>query len=102
MNENAGTPPAFHPGEALREDYLPELGWTPEELARRLRIPVEQVNEILAERRPVTLDLALRLGRLFNQTTAFWMQMQLNHDLYVAERTVSRDVLEIEPIRRVG
>ncbi len=66
-----------HPGEALREDFLPELGWTQQQLAERLGISFRRVNEILNEKRPVTLDTALRLGRLFGQSAAFWMNLQL-------------------------
>lgn len=95
--------PPVHPGEALREDFLPELGLDRAELAARLRVPGEVVDEILAERRDVTPELALRLGRLFGQTPAFWMNLQLAYDLYQAEHAESaRDLTEIEPIRRLG
>jgi addiction module HigA family antidote len=95
--------PAFHPGEMLREDYLPDLGWTPRELADHLRIPVEHVQELLAERVPVTSELALRLGRLFDQTPAYWMNLQQAYDLYQAQRSpAARDILEIEPLRKAG
>jgi addiction module HigA family antidote len=88
-----------HPGEALREDFLPELGWTQQQLAERLGISFRRVNEILNEKRPVTLDTALRLGRLFGQSAAFWMNLQLAWDLYQAERgEVARTVAaEVEP-----
>ena len=100
--------PTFHPGEALREDYLPDLGWTPEELARRLRVPVETVLEVLAERRPVTPELAMRLARLFNQSASFWLKIQISHDLrQLKQSPMARDVAKIEPlnsepIRRAG
>lgn len=94
---NAAPP---HPGEALREDFLPELGWTQQQLADRLGISFRRVNEILGEKRPVTLDTALRLGRLFGQSAAFWMRLQLAWDLYQAERgEVARTVAaEVEPL----
>jgi antitoxin HigA-1 len=91
--------PACHPGEALREDYLPDLGWTPRELADRLRIPVEHVQALLDERAPVTAGLALRLGRLFSQTPAFWLGMQRAYDLFqVKQSPAAREILEIEPL----
>lgn len=95
--------PPVHPGEALREDFLSELGLDRRALAERLRVAGEVVDEILAERRDVTPELALRLGRLFGQTPAFWMSLQLAYDLYQAEHAESaRDLTEIEPIRRMG
>lgn len=91
--------PPIHPGEALREDFLPELGLTQQQLADRLQISFRRVNEILNEKRPVTLDTALRLGRLFGQTPAFWMNLQLAWDLYHAEHGgAAPDIQEIEPL----
>lgn len=85
-----------HPGEMLREDFLPDLGWAPEELAARLRLPPAVVTDLLAERAPVTPELALRLGRLFHQTPALWIKMQLAYDLHLA--LVSADVELVEPV----
>jgi addiction module HigA family antidote len=88
-------PPA-HPGEALREDFLPELGLSQSEVARRLNISFRRVNEILNEKRSVTPDTALRLGKLFGQSPEFWMNLQLTHDLYHARRSkTARDLDKI-------
>ncbi len=84
----------MHPGEALKEDFLPDLGLTQEQLAERLGISFQRVNGILNGRRPVTMDTALRLGRLFGQSPAFWMNLQMAYDLYHAER--SPEAREIE------
>src|SRR5688500_9667165 len=73
-----------HPGELLREDFLPDFGWTPDELATRLRVAPEVVADLLAERTGVTPELALRLGRLFRQTPAMWIKLQLACDLHSA------------------
>lgn len=100
MDDELYRGPAFHPGEALREDYLPDLGWTPEEFARRLRIPLESAEALLAERIPVTSEIALRLGRLFSQTPNFWLTMQLRYD--ARHSPAARDILEIEPLRKAG
>src|SRR3982751_2420792 len=69
-----GPPP--HPGEMLREEYLPDFGWTPDALAARLRVAPEGVAALLAERIDLTPELALRLGRLFRQTPAMWVKLQ--------------------------
>lgn len=90
-----GGPPT-HPGEMLREEYLPDFGWTPEELATRLRVTPAVVADLLAERAPVSAELALRLGRLFRQTPAMWIRLQLAYDLYLA--LASADVELVEPV----
>jgi addiction module HigA family antidote len=73
-----------HPGEMLREEFLPDFGWTQRELADRLRISFRRVNEILNEKRPVTMDTALRLGRLFGTSPELWLGLQMDYDLWHA------------------
>jgi len=89
-----------HPGVLLKEDFLPELGLTQEQLAERLGISFQSVNAILNQRRSVTMDTALRLGRLFGQSAAFWMNLQLAYDLYHAERSPEAKQIEqiVEPL----
>lgn len=96
---STGQPP-MHPGEALKEEFLPELDLTQEELARRLGVSFQTVNAILNQRRPVTLDMALRLGRLFGQSAVFWLNLQLAHDLYHAERSPEAEEIarRVEPL----
>ena len=91
--------PPPHPGEALREDFLPDLGLTQSELARRLHISFRRVNEILNEKRAISRDTALRLGKLFGQAPEFWLNLQLTYDLYQAQHSEAADDLErIEPL----
>ena len=87
-----------HPGAMLREDFLPGLGWTPAEFAARLRVPVEVAGELLAERAPVTPELALRLAKLFRQSPGMWIKMQLAHDYWDAFRAVDADLEQIVPV----
>ena len=101
--------PSSHPGESLREDYLPDFGWSAQDLAARLHVPVDVVDELLAERAPVTPELALRLGKLFRQSPAMWIRLQLAHDLYFAFRAADADLERIvpveaepAPVRKVG
>ena len=74
-----------HPGEVLREDYLQPLGLSMNGLAMELRIPVTRVSEIVHERRGISADTALRLGRYFKTTPEFWMNLQSYYDLEVAK-----------------
>jgi addiction module HigA family antidote len=91
--------PPTHPGEALREDFLPDAGLTQSAAARRLRMSFRRLNEIINGRRAVTPDTALRLGRLFGQTPDFWMNLQMRWDLYHALRSqAARDLDRIDPI----
>ena len=87
-----------HPGESLREDYLPDLGWSPAELAARLRVPEPVVHDLLAERTSVTPELALRLGKLFRQSPGLWILGQLAYDYYAAFRSADADLERIEPV----
>ncbi|MFL5537697.1 MAG: HigA family addiction module antitoxin [Longimicrobiaceae bacterium] len=87
-----------HPGELLREEFLPDFGWSAAELAARLRLPTVTIEALLAEESAVTPDLALRLGRLFSQTPAYWLKAQLAFDLYFALKAAAGDLDEIVPV----
>ncbi len=88
--------PPIHPGEILREDFLVPLGISMNHLALDLHVPVTRIAEIVHERRGVTPDTALRLGRYFNTSARFWLNAQAAYDLEVAQdelrRAVERDV----------
>src|SRR3954468_6656426 len=90
-------PPA-HPGEILLEDYLKPLGMTQVELAARLEVPLNRVNEIVKGKRGVTPDTALRLERLFGTSAQSWLNAQLAWDLFHAQH--SEAAKAIERIRR--
>jgi addiction module HigA family antidote len=75
-----------HPGALLREVVLPELGITQGELAERLGVSRRSVSEILHERRPVTPDMAIRLGRLIGNGAGLWLRMQQAVDIWTLER----------------
>jgi antitoxin HigA-1 len=97
----ADTPPP-HPGEKLREEFVRPLGLTQEGLAERLGISFRRVNEVLNEKRGVTLDTALRLERLFGREARYWMDLQLAWDLWHARRgepgqMVAREVAPLRP-----
>jgi antitoxin HigA-1 len=82
----------IHPGEILREEYLAPLGLTPHALAMELRVPAPRVNDVVREKRSITVDTALRLSRYFNTTAQFWMNLQSSYDLKVAEREVGSKI----------
>jgi antitoxin HigA-1 len=88
--------PPIHPGEILREDFMKPLGLSMNSLALDLHVPVTRIAEIVHERRAISPDTALRLGRYFNTSARFWMNAQASYDLEAAqdrmEQTVRREV----------
>jgi addiction module HigA family antidote len=88
-----------HPGEILREEFMKPLGLSMNKLALDLRVPVTRISEIVHERRAITTDTALRLGRYFNSTPVFWMNLQVRFDLEVADDELAgRIVRDVQPI----
>ena len=81
-----------HPGEILREEFMRPLGLSMNRVALDLRVPVTRIADIVAERRGITADTALRLARYFNNSPAFWLNLQLRYDLEVAEDEISDKV----------
>lgn len=75
-----------HPGEVLREDVLPALGLTQLEFANRLGVSRRTVSELLHERRPVTPDMAIRLGKLLGNGPEIWLRMQQTLDIWELDR----------------
>jgi antitoxin HigA-1 len=88
-----------HPGEILREDVIPATGLTQEKLAQRLGVSRRTVNEILNERRPVSIDMAHRLARVFNTTPDFWINMQTALDLWEAAESNQEEYEKIKPLK---
>ena len=74
-----------HPGEVLREEYLKPLGLSARALAEAIGVPANRLSEIVRERRGITADTALRLGRYFGTDAWFWINLQVAHDLSKAE-----------------
>ncbi len=78
---------AVHPGEVLR-DELEELAVTPTELARQIGVPPNRVSQIIAGKRSITGDTALRLGHWFGAEPQFWLNLQTQYNLAQANEAV--------------
>lgn len=78
--------PPVHPGEHLAE-YLEELGLSQYALAKAIGVSPRRVNEIVQGKRSITADTALRLGRYFGSSPHFWMGLQMNYELEVANES---------------
>jgi addiction module HigA family antidote len=87
-----------HPGEMLREDFLPDYGLTVSSLAEALGVSRQSVNELLRGRRAVSPEMALRLGRLFGNSPEFWLNAQRAVDLWDAAKAIKEDVARIKPL----
>ncbi len=87
-----------HPGEMLREDFLPDYGLTASALAKALGVSRQSVNELLRERRAVSPEMALRLARLFGNTPEFWLNAQRALDLWNAAQAIRKSIGRIKPL----
>ena len=75
----------IHPGTILLEEFLQPMGLSQYRLAKDTSVPARRINEIVHGKRSITADTALLLGRFFNMTPQFWMNLQSRYDLEVAE-----------------
>jgi addiction module HigA family antidote len=73
-----------HPGEVLLEEFLNPMGLSQNKLAVNIGVPARRINEIVLEKRKVTADTALRLGRFFGMSSEFWLGLQSQFDLDMA------------------
>lgn len=87
-----------HPGAVLREDVLPGLGITQSELAQRLGVSRLTVNEVLHEKRALSVELAARLGKLLGTTAESWLAMQTALALWEIAQDPNR-LADVEPIK---
>jgi addiction module HigA family antidote len=84
-----------HPGEVLREEFLAPMNLTPYAVASRLGVPRTRIERLAREETAVTADTALRLGKFFKTTAAFWMNMQAQYDLETAEDKIAPQIKKI-------
>jgi addiction module HigA family antidote len=85
----------------LREDFMKPLGLSSNALALALRVPVTRISEIVNERRSITADTALRLAQYFGMSASFWMRLQTQYELDIAEDQVAADIRrEVRPAPR--
>lgn len=86
----------MHPGEVLKELYLDPLDMGAIALARRLGVPRTRIERLVKGTTGMTPDTAIRLARVFNTTPTYWMNLQTNYDMVLAERSV--DISRIKPL----
>jgi antitoxin HigA-1 len=87
-----------HPGEMLREDFLPDYGLTIAGFAKAIGVSRQTVNELLRERRSLSPGMALRLSRYFGNSPQFWLNAQQAVDLWKASRDIKKEIERIKPL----
>ena len=91
-----------HPGIYLRE-LLEELGLSQYRLAQEIRVPAMRISHVVRGKRPVTAELALRLGHYFGQSPRYWLNLQSRYDMDIVEdRLGERVVREVRPFTAVA
>ena len=89
-----------HPGEILFEEFLKPFGLSQNRLALDIRVPARRINEIVLGKRGISPDTALRLAKYFRMSPQFWLELQMDYELDVAEdklsEKINREVQEFE------
>jgi len=82
------------PGEILEEDFLKPFGLSQYRLAVDIGVPPRRINEIIKGQRAITADTALRLGRYFNMSAQFWLNLQAHYDLEIEQERLGKRLLQ--------
>lgn len=94
-----GRLPDIHPGEILNEEFLGPLGVSQYRLAQEIGVPPRRINEIVHGKRAISADTALRLARYFGTTAEFWINLQAQYDLRLAEKSLRQVIAKIAPLK---
>lgn len=92
----------IHPGEFLREDYMPELDLSVAKLAEKLGVTRQTVNDIVRERRNLSPEMCLKFGRLFGTTPQFWMNMQAEVDIWNSLELHRAEIEVVQPLEALA
>ncbi len=96
MDTNERIMDPIHPGEVLQEEFLEPLKMTPYKLAQAIGVPAPRVYDVVAGKRAVSTDTALRLSRFFGTSERFWLNLQVRYDLEIEKdkngESIERDV----------
>ena len=88
----------IHPGEILRKDVLKNLGLSVSEAARRLGVSRQQLHRVLACTHPITIEMALRIGKFAGNGPGLWLRMQQAYDLWHTEHRMADELSKIESV----
>ena len=96
MSSTNGLPPV-HPGEFIKE-ILGEIDVTQADFARSIGVSAMRVSHVVNGRRPVTAELALLIGKAFGQTPQYWLNLQADYDIKVAEKAIGKKLSEVHEL----
>jgi len=91
--------PPTHPGEMIREDFMPDFDLNATSMAAALGVSRQTINELLREHRAITPIMALRLSRLFGNSPEFWLNAQHARDLWDSQQRFGKELSQIQPLR---
>ncbi|MHB1351690.1 MAG: HigA family addiction module antitoxin [Thiobacillus sp.] len=89
--------PGIHPGEFLAE-ILQDLGMSQAEFARAIDVSPMRISHVIKGSRPVTAELALLVGRAFDQTPQYWLNLQADYDLKTAEASMGERLMAVHTV----
>jgi addiction module HigA family antidote len=90
--------PPTHPGEMIREDFMPDFNLNATSMAAALGVSRQTINELLREHRAITPIMALRLSRLFGNSPEFWLNAQHARDLWDSQQRFGKELSQIQPL----
>ena len=82
----------IHPGEVLLEEFLKPMNLSEDQIALAVKIPIYYINEIIQGKGRITAEIALRLARYFNMSPQFWLGLQMDYDLDIAEDEIGEQI----------
>ena len=91
-----------HPGSVLREITFPAMKVTISQAAREMSVSRQSLHKILAGKRAITPEMAVRLGKFCGNGPGIWLRMQVAHDLWMAEKSLSGEIKKIPTHRAAG
>lgn len=89
--------PAIHPGEFLAET-LQELGISQARFARAIGVSPMRISHVVNGTRPISAELALRIGRALGQSPQYWLNLQTMYDLKVAEAAIGEKLADVDEL----
>ena len=93
----------IHPGEILKEEFLEPLNISAYRLAKETLLDQTRISEIIHKKRKITTDTALRLAKFFGNTPQFWLGLQMDYELDLAEDAIEEKIeKEIQPMAATG
>ena len=96
--KRTGPGPAVHPGRILRIYYLEELGISQTQFAQLTGLPVSRVNDIVKERRGITADAAIRIGKVLGTDEPFWLNLQTSYERALAWQAKGSEYARLRPL----